>query len=57
MLCYKIIFLIIFNNFNNFLKYYNFKIEIENVVITNKNVFIYFNVQKKIFYIKIIFSD
>jgi hypothetical protein len=43
-------------HFYNFLKFYNFKIEIERVVINNKRI-IYFNVQKNIFYIKIIFSD
>jgi hypothetical protein len=38
-------------------KFSNFKIKIESVVIINKIYIIYFNVQKKIFYIKIIFSD
>jgi hypothetical protein len=45
MLCYKR---------NNF---YNCFAEIENVFINNKIYLIYFNVQKKLFYIKNIFSD
>jgi hypothetical protein len=37
--------------------FYHFKIDIENVVINNTKKLIYLNVQKKLCYIKIIFSD
>jgi hypothetical protein len=54
-LCYKF-FIFLFSKkklLSQFLKLF-FKAEIENVFINNKIYFIYFNVQKKIFYIKII---
>jgi hypothetical protein len=49
-LCYNFLFLI-------FKIFKNLKMEMESAFINNKFLFIYFNVQKKIFYIKIIFSD
>jgi hypothetical protein len=46
-------FIIFYNNFYNFLKCYNFKIEIKNVVINNIFFFNFLMFQKKYFTLKL----